>query len=50
MPETKRLRGGEVMDIVISKPVSSMKKHELHRDYGWNRLDEEMPILFCQGL
>ncbi|KAK3171981.1 hypothetical protein OEA41_004065 [Lepraria neglecta] len=48
--DLKRLRCWEFMEIVRPAPLSSMKMQELHSDCSWNRLGEEILILFCQGL
>ena len=50
MLDSKRLRGWEFMEIVRPTPLSGMKMQELHSDCSWNRLGEEILILFCQGL
>ena len=47
---SKRLRCWGFMEIVRPAPLSSMEMQELHSDCSWNRLGEEILILFCQGL
>ena len=48
--ESKRLRGWEIMEIVKPNPIANLKMQEIHSDCSWNRLSEEVLVLFCQGL
>ena len=48
--ESKRLRGWEIMEIVKLNPIANLKMQEIHSDCSWNRLSEEVLVLFCQGL